>query len=63
MYNIYNVCMCAYIYIYIYMMNCNQTKLSVPIYTGYGSLVQVHFLCDAITEFKRFYKICYEIEN
>ena len=51
------------IYIYIYMIDCTQIKLWSPIYTVSVSLVQVHFLYDAITDFKRYYKIYYKIEN
>ena len=51
------------IYIYIYMIDCTQIKLWSAIYTVSVSLVQVHFLYDAITEFKRYYKIYYKTEN
>ena len=49
--------------IYIYMIDCTQIKLWSAIYTVSVSLVQVHFLYDAITEFKRYYKIYYKTEN
>ena len=57
LYDIYNECM------YIYMIDCTQIKLWGPIYKVSVSLVLVHFLYDAITEFKRYYKIYYKIEN